>query len=1353
MKQREKERERKRKKKEEEREREREREREASCVSIAALAGAMAKKRKGKGKAKGKTKKTPSASASASARESARSESAVTCELEVTTTSTRGAKENETDIEMEEKQNHGDNAAARGTTEDNSAEVIKLNIIETREEEEEVDQLDEEEDEGEGIAKEEVEVDEHENVSSYPSSSSSSSSSAAATLEQLVRQKVSLQEENDFLLSELTATKVELAELKMINEGGAHSPSSSGNNMSVQRMPSMRTLTSPAVTSMSSTSNSSSEGEDDRGGSSSGGAATSTRSRLAGCLVVSGANSGVGKTTIASLISLALVKAGVVVQPFKVGPDFLDGKHLEHFCQNQNHAGREGGGGRDGGRGGTTPTKFGNSHKGSRPCVNLDGWLLGGKEQCIDAFHCALRTKYDNETGQEPIVAVVEGCMGLYDGRDGQSEVGSTAEIAKWLRAPVVLVLECSAMARSAAAQLRGFQVFDEDVQLIATVLNKVYMSGVDRMDMEKATREDIDALYTNSPHVQWLQEAIGTSATILGTVPSWKSMEFPERHLGLQYPSECKNARSLELIAENFLDPNQLLRVARNARLPKVKDGNMDASVFPKPIARIGVAFDEAFCFYYHDNLLLLGENGAELVYFSPLHDSELPENIQALYLGGGYPENFAARLEENHSMREEILAFASSGGIVYAECGGLMYLSKSLEVMQEDGTQQYCMVGIFPFRTRMTKKASLGYVSVNVSTKNGLFPADVTIRGQFFHFSEVVEERVIGGLHSKTFSNGSADESSLFPTSYSEIYDVQLEGVSSSAGKSAKEGYNWKNVLASFVHLHFRSNPHIASHFVGVCSLVDAEELGEKLGHQLRRIQSSASNEMYLNPIYTNLKSMSSVESKNSSSDGALSLDSAGHERGLYKSNGTHPHERCASWSNIPQQDYSMPPNVRKGLSYNDNLSSLPSSGARISPGFYKGARGSYSYADFDKLRRTMSASPSSASGFENVSYITIPSELAICTLSPQATEMVCALGLQERLVAITDLCDYPINIHQGRHIVSESKLKSLHNHHFGEGDHLTARPAMHMHGRQTTVSTARQIDSKLSEIRNKKETLFNLDVAWLSITRPGTIITQDTCVSCSPDSTNVVTESLVQAGLVNQSTKQPVGCSVLNLKAYILSDMFRHLLEIGSTCNAYENAVQLVTMLRHRLRNVAHLVSRASYKPRVISFEGISPLVLGGHWLPEMKTLAGGIDPLQEPGSLSQRVNWQKVRACAPEILILTPCSSSPLQTLSEVNILASMPGWWSIPAVYKGEVYIVDHAYFSRPGPRLVDGIELLAHLFHPDLVKLSPREETTRNILKFTLRNGQRCNPKQLASHFKPYETDQEAAYKKKQVTM
>ncbi|UPR02535.1 CobB/CobQ glutamine amidotransferase [Chloropicon primus] len=1121
------------------------------------------------------------------------------------------------------------------------------------------------------------------------SSASAPSSPEARALLRLVEEKAELLRENDFLVAELAEAKVALAELKGSSDRSYASPRAED--------------TSPKV--------------EERAGA---GAHASTSGKLAGCLVVSGASSGVGKTTVASCISLALRRAGYLIQPFKVGPDFLDGKHLETFAC----------------AGGAA----------SRPCVNLDGWLLGGREECIEAFHCAIRTKYEGETGDEPIVAVIEGCMGLYDGRDGSSELGSTAEIAKWLGAPVVLVLDCSAMSRSAAAQLRGFQLFDKDLNVPATVLNKVFMSGIDSIEVGSASEgEDFGALYMGSPHVQWLEQAIGKSAAILGAIPFWANMEIPERHLGLKYPSECRNFDCLESVSRNLLDPEQLLGIARSARIPGDLESERSERSFPEPIARIGVARDEAFCFYYHDNLLMLQENGAELVFFSPMNDSGLPKHLQAIYIGGGYPENFAAKLEENHRMREEIHAFAKCGGIIYAECGGLMYLSKSLEAAGEEGAQQYNMVGVFPFRTRMTPKANLGYVSVKTRGKNGLFPTEAVIRGQFFHFSEIVEERVIGGFHhskkpsfgsgslNQAFSLAMQDSDALSPCSYKEIYEVKLEGLSGDLQKVAKEGYNAKNVLASFVHLHFRSNPNLASHFAGVCSLVDADDLSNAIVRKLGDMHLKAESEVYMNPIYNNLKSASSGGSKNSSSDEGHSLPSG--DDATQKSNGVS-HQRCISCSNLPNQDFSDAGNVSKALSFNDAVPGKTksiSSERRRKSGLYKGKKGSISYADIEEF--TLKSSMSHRPGGSDVSFITIPSELAICSLSPQATEMVCALGLEERLVAVTDLCDYPISIHQGRHVVSQSRLK-FHNNSmvFGEGDH-----SQHGGSRSLGASpSAKQVDSKLSEMRGRKEIPFRLDVTWLSITRPGVVITQGTCKSCSPDSTSVVAEALTQAGLIDKSTKQPVGCSVLDLKAYILSDVFQHLIEIGTTCGVYDTAVQLVTSLRHRLRQVANVVSRAEHKPRVISFEGLSPLVLGGHWLPEMKSLAGGFDPLQEPGALAHRVNWQRVRACAPEILILTPCSSSPLETLSEVNILASMPGWWSIPAVYKGEVYIIDHAYFSRPGPRLVDGIELLAHIFHPNLVKLPSRQEASRDILKFTLKNGQRCNPKQLATHFQPY---------------
>ena len=413
--------------------------------------------------------------------------------------------------------------------------------------------------------------------------------------------------------------------------------------------------------------------------------------RPVGAVVVSGVSSGVGKTTVSAGIARALADRGVAVQPFKVGPDFLDGKHLEEAAR--------------------PPLPDGGSARGEgRPCVNLDGWLLGGRQQCVDAFADAMSAHHPGESCEDPIVAVIEGCMGLFDGRDGGSEVGSTAEIAKWLGAPVVLVLDCSATARSAAAQLRGFQVFDPDVRVEATVLNRVYMAA-------EAGGSGTGSDPPESPHLRWLREAIADAAVILGALPKADALALPERHLGLCLPRRDPRrggdpTASLGAAASAHLDLDAVLRLAMAAHLPPAcaRASQPSPPDVPRPLTRdsilgrhhdswpsptppththtsagqgvtLGVAWDSAFCFYYHDNLRILERAGVRLVRFSPLTDVAIPSDVNALYLGGGYPELYAEALEANVSMRTSVRAFALGGGPVYAECGGLMYLGTRID------------------------------------------------------------------------------------------------------------------------------------------------------------------------------------------------------------------------------------------------------------------------------------------------------------------------------------------------------------------------------------------------------------------------------------------------------------------------------------------------------------------------------------------------------------------------------------------------------------------------------------------------------------------------------------------------
>jgi cobyrinic acid a,c-diamide synthase len=451
-------------------------------------------------------------------------------------------------------------------------------------------------------------------------------------------------------------------------------------------------------------------------------------------LVIAGMASGVGKTTFTLGLLEVLRRRGLVVQPFKVGPDFIDpGFH---------------------------------ALVAGRPSHNLDGWM------CSRRF---VRETVGRQA-RDADLALIEGVMGCFDGRGATSDEGSTAEVAKWLGAPVVLVVDAGAMARSAGAIVLGFERFDPGLDLAGVVFNRV----------------------AGETHWTWLREAVTARcrAVPLGWLPRRDSMTLPERHLGLVTAAERGLPRALldELAAaiEASVDVDRLLTLARSdvepdadalrPRLAPTLGSHGGAS-----LARIGVARDLAFQFYYPENLQLLQAAGAELVFWSALDDAALPD-VDALYLGGGYPEVHAARLAANGSMRESVKAFALAGGPVYAECGGLLYLAEALE--DEAGVLQP-MVGLLPTIGRMTPaRLTLGYAEVEVSRATLLGPAGTVARGHEFHASRIdeVPERVPRACTVRT----------------------------SQGGPSRADGYLIGETLMSYVHLHFGSNPAIANHLV---------------------------------------------------------------------------------------------------------------------------------------------------------------------------------------------------------------------------------------------------------------------------------------------------------------------------------------------------------------------------------------------------------------------------------------------------------------------------------------------------------------------------------------------------------
>jgi cobyrinic acid a,c-diamide synthase len=440
--------------------------------------------------------------------------------------------------------------------------------------------------------------------------------------------------------------------------------------------------------------------------------------------VVAGTASGVGKTTVALAIISAFRSRHLTVQPFKCGPDFIDGGHLALAA--------------------------------NRAARNLDTWMLDAEANRETFFRASANCD----------AAVVEGMMGLFDGVTGSSEEGSTAEIAKLLELPVVLVLDAGNSARSIAAVVRGFETFDPGLRFAGIVLNRVAGDG----------------------HFRMLESAIRQSSVVpvLGWLPMEADAAIPERHLGLHTAAEGIGVGHSTLTRlGNRLDLEQLLNATTcNLRFETAHTHRAD----PKYEGiRVGIARDPAFSFYYEDNLDLLRESGAEIIEFSPLTDSVLPENLHALYFGGGYPELHAAALSGNGRLLQDIREFAEANKPIYAECGGLMYLAEKLTTI--DG-QSYPMAGILPVAIEMTKAlVHFGYADVEFAHDCLLGKTGTVVRGHSFHCSRIA-------------AHGPSR------CAYRVHYSL--------SGRREEEGFARKQVLGSYIHLHFRTNPSLVSSFL---------------------------------------------------------------------------------------------------------------------------------------------------------------------------------------------------------------------------------------------------------------------------------------------------------------------------------------------------------------------------------------------------------------------------------------------------------------------------------------------------------------------------------------------------------
>jgi len=485
--------------------------------------------------------------------------------------------------------------------------------------------------------------------------------------------------------------------------------------------------------------------------------------------IIAGTHSGCGKTTITLGLMAALKKRGLKVQPFKAGPDFIDtGLHRL--------------------------VTGGHSR-------NLDVWMCG-EEYVKECF---------NKYSADADISIIEGVMGMYDGEY------STAKLAGLLNLPVILVVDAYGMAESAGAVVKGFMEFTPPIHpfthspIKGVIFNRV----------------------ASDNHFERLKDSV-QNVTALGYLPRDLDFEISHRHLGLtvaeENPLTEKNIGRLADAVLKHIDIDEITHLkmlfSPSPSPPPIKkrlisslspcgrtgspknhifsgvEVGLERGVFSSsPPIKIAIAYDKAFCFYYEDNLDLLKNAGAEIVTFSPLSDSAIPDKADAVYIGGGYPELYAKELSENTSMMESINGWAISGRPTYAECGGLMYLSKG--IYDFDG-KFFEMAGVFPFETEMKKgRSHLGYREITLKEDCILGRNGDKLRGHEFHYSEI-KDSVKLRVTSCELKNKKDFEDLSLVTWYSLFNNHQ------------GEGYTFKNTFASYIHIHFGSNYEIAWNFL---------------------------------------------------------------------------------------------------------------------------------------------------------------------------------------------------------------------------------------------------------------------------------------------------------------------------------------------------------------------------------------------------------------------------------------------------------------------------------------------------------------------------------------------------------
>ncbi|MDI1471835.1 MAG: hydrogenobyrinic acid a,c-diamide synthase (glutamine-hydrolyzing) [Thermodesulfovibrio sp.] len=429
-------------------------------------------------------------------------------------------------------------------------------------------------------------------------------------------------------------------------------------------------------------------------------------------VLIAGVRGGAGKTTVTLSVISLLVKKGLNVIAFKKGPDYIDSGWLSLFSKN--------------------------------PCYNLDTFMIP-PEKIVKSF-------LERSIGD---ISVIEGNRGLYDGLDAEGSV-SSAELAKLIKCPVILVVDCTKTTRSVAAIIQGFINFDKEVPIKGVILNQV----------------------ANARHEKIIKESIERycNVEIVGSIPRFKDIKMPERHMGLlpyQEHDETEEARQFIDRASNCIDADKIIKIAKNVEPISFNSYDNSDTLDGKGL-RIGVIRDRVFQFYYEENLEELKRTGASLVLINSLEDKALPD-VDALYIGGGFPETNVKYLVRNSSLMDDIKKKSETGLPIYAECGGLMYICKTL--ITEKGS--FPMTGIFPLTLKMFKKPQAhGYVIAKVEQGNPFYNPETEIRGHEFHYSKVID--------------------------YDELPKMSFKIKRGEGIIGEMDGVFYKNTLGTYVHVH---------------------------------------------------------------------------------------------------------------------------------------------------------------------------------------------------------------------------------------------------------------------------------------------------------------------------------------------------------------------------------------------------------------------------------------------------------------------------------------------------------------------------------------------------------------------